>query len=113
MSVEGTTVPVSGASQGIGAATARVLARRGARVLLVARTEALLDVVATTIRDSGGDAFSFPVDVADPAAVSDSDHQPRAGGRGPGPRDRARRADGVRPVRLPGSRRPIAAPRIS
>jgi len=60
---------VTGASSGIGKATAKRLAADGAEVALLARTESALEGVATAIRDSGGTAAVFPVDLSDRAAV--------------------------------------------
>jgi uncharacterized protein len=60
---------VSGASFGIGAATARALAARGARILLLARTEASLRAVAAEIVETGGVADLYPVDLTDADAV--------------------------------------------
>ena len=56
---------VTGASAGIGAATARELARRGARVVLAARRVDELEAQAQAIRDAGGEAMAIPTDVAD------------------------------------------------
>jgi len=67
--VTGTLALVTGASSGIGAATARELAREGARVLLLARTRAALDRVAREITDAGGSAKVHTVDLADAPAV--------------------------------------------
>ena len=64
-------VLVTGASYGIGEATARRLARAGATVLLVARTADQLEVVAGEIRAAGGTAFVYPANLADPAAVEE------------------------------------------
>ncbi|WP_328520691.1 SDR family NAD(P)-dependent oxidoreductase [Kribbella sp. NBC_00359] len=64
-------VLVTGASYGIGEATARRLARAGATVLLVARTTDQLEVVADEIRADGGAAFVYPANLADPAAVEE------------------------------------------
>jgi NAD(P)-dependent dehydrogenase (short-subunit alcohol dehydrogenase family) len=62
---------VTGSSYGIGEATARRLAAAGATVLLVARTEEQLQVVADEIRAGGGSAFVYPANLADPAAVEE------------------------------------------
>jgi NAD(P)-dependent dehydrogenase (short-subunit alcohol dehydrogenase family) len=55
---------VTGASRGIGAATAEALAGAGARVVLAARSSEALEAVAQAIRDRGGDARAVPTDVA-------------------------------------------------
>jgi len=61
---------VTGASRGIGRATAAALARAGARVALVARDPVALAAVAAELRaEHGVDAFPVPCDVTDGAAV--------------------------------------------
>ncbi len=60
---------VTGASSGIGAATARELAARGAAVVLAARRAEELDAHAAEIVASGGCALPVPTDVADPEQV--------------------------------------------
>jgi NAD(P)-dependent dehydrogenase (short-subunit alcohol dehydrogenase family) len=55
---------VTGASRGIGAATAEALAAAGARVVLAARNRDKLEGVARAIRDRGGDARAVRTDVA-------------------------------------------------
>lgn len=60
---------ITGASSGIGAATAKAAARAGMRVALVARNQANLEKVAAEIRQNGGQAFVCAVDVTDPQAV--------------------------------------------
>jgi NAD(P)-dependent dehydrogenase (short-subunit alcohol dehydrogenase family) len=60
---------VVGASRGIGAATARRFAARGARVLLAARDRPALERVADEIAARGGSAATHPVDIGDAASV--------------------------------------------
>jgi short-subunit dehydrogenase len=69
MQLAGRTVLITGASQGIGAATARAMAARGAELLLLARGEAKLRDVAAAIERAGGRAHVYPVDLADLDAV--------------------------------------------
>jgi NAD(P)-dependent dehydrogenase (short-subunit alcohol dehydrogenase family) len=54
---------VTGASRGIGAATAEAIAAAGAHVVLAARDEEALDAVARRVRDAGGEATSAATDV--------------------------------------------------
>ena len=61
---------VTGASTGIGLATAEMLAARGAKVSLVARTRATLDEAVAAITNAGGIAQAFPADVADRTALA-------------------------------------------
>jgi NAD(P)-dependent dehydrogenase (short-subunit alcohol dehydrogenase family) len=60
---------VTGASRGIGAATASAVAAAGAHVVLAARDRAALDGVAGRIKQAGGQATPVPTDVSDEAAV--------------------------------------------
>ncbi len=60
---------VTGASRGIGAATAAAVAAAGAHVVLAARDRQALDGVARRINDAGGQATPVPTDVSNEAAV--------------------------------------------
>lgn len=70
MDLAGKLAVVSGSSAGIGAATARAIAGRGAEVVLLARGAEGLEAVATEIKAAGGKARCWPVDLSDSAAVS-------------------------------------------
>ena len=60
---------VTGASSGIGRATAAATARAGAHVVLAARRGGKLETIAEAIRSDGGQATAVPTDVSDAAAV--------------------------------------------
>jgi NAD(P)-dependent dehydrogenase (short-subunit alcohol dehydrogenase family) len=60
---------VTGASRGIGAATAAAMAAAGAHVVLAARDREALDRVAGRIKDAGGQATPVPADVSHEAEV--------------------------------------------
>ena len=60
---------MTGASAGVGRASAVAFARRGDRVALLARGETGLAGAAEEVQDAGGAAYQYPVDVAEPDAV--------------------------------------------
>jgi short-subunit dehydrogenase len=60
---------ITGASSGIGLVTARMAAERGAKVLLVARDEAVLRTIVAEITAAGGTADAYAADVGDADAV--------------------------------------------
>lgn len=62
-------VVVTGASGGVGRATAVEFARHGARVAVLARGRAGVDAAADEVREHGGQALPLEVDVADAQAV--------------------------------------------
>ncbi|MGP3636010.1 SDR family NAD(P)-dependent oxidoreductase [Streptomyces sp. 24-1644] len=66
---DGYSVLITGAGQGIGAATARRLAAEGAAVLVTDLDGARAEHAAAEIRSSGGRAHSLPCDVGDRSAV--------------------------------------------
>jgi NAD(P)-dependent dehydrogenase (short-subunit alcohol dehydrogenase family) len=69
------TVVVTGASAGIGRATARLFGERGANVGLIARGQAGLDAARRDVEEAGGKALAIPADVADHAQVQQAAQQ--------------------------------------
>src|SRR3712207_4475697 len=63
--LEGQLALVTGASRGIGAATAEALARAGAHVVITARTAGDLEQVEERIHGAGGSATIAPLDLTD------------------------------------------------
>jgi NAD(P)-dependent dehydrogenase (short-subunit alcohol dehydrogenase family) len=70
--LQGQCAFVTGGGSGIGAGIARRLAEQGARVALLGRTQAKLDLVATEIGKAGGEARAFAADVREYPAVEDA-----------------------------------------
>jgi NAD(P)-dependent dehydrogenase (short-subunit alcohol dehydrogenase family) len=68
--LDGQTIIVTGASQGIGRAIALAFARERANVVLAARTADRLNAVAAEIRAGGGEALALPTDVTDEMQVT-------------------------------------------
>jgi NAD(P)-dependent dehydrogenase (short-subunit alcohol dehydrogenase family) len=69
--ISGKTALVTGASFGVGEATARNLAAAGATVLAVARSADRLHDLAESISAGGGKAVAYPTDLTDEAAVGE------------------------------------------
>ena len=67
--LSGRVAVVTGASSGIGEATAERLAGLGAKVAILARRGARLDALEGRIRAQGGEALALPTDVVDRAAL--------------------------------------------
>lgn len=69
INLENAVVVITGASSGIGQATAEAFARRGSRLVLAARNGEALEKVAETCRGLGAEAVSVVTDVTEAAAV--------------------------------------------
>ena len=69
MSVEGRTAIVTGAATGIGRATARLLAERGARVVAAGLQPDELAGTVQAIAEAGGEAIAVDADLSDPDAI--------------------------------------------
>ncbi|QSW98629.1 SDR family oxidoreductase [Haloterrigena alkaliphila] len=67
--IDSEVVVVTGASAGVGRATARAFAERGAKIGLLARGEDGLEGAREDVEAAGGEAIAVPTDVADPDAV--------------------------------------------
>jgi NAD(P)-dependent dehydrogenase (short-subunit alcohol dehydrogenase family) len=66
LGLRGAAIIVTGASSGIGAATATALATAGASVVLVGRREEALKAQADVVAGAGAEALAVPADMADP-----------------------------------------------
>jgi len=67
--IEGKIVVITGASSGLGEATARLLSSQGASVVLGARRADRLQSLAEALTDAGGKAIALPTDVTQPDQV--------------------------------------------
>jgi 3-oxoacyl-[acyl-carrier protein] reductase len=67
--LQGRVALITGASQGIGKACAELLAQRGAKVALAARSEDKLQAVANAIGLAGGEAAAFAMDVSNADSI--------------------------------------------
>jgi len=70
MRIDGTVAVVTGAERGLGAALARVLARRGARVVASGLAREPLEQLCATIEGDGGRALALPCDVRDQTQIT-------------------------------------------
>jgi len=61
--IEGKVVVITGGSSGLGEATARYLAEKGAKVVLGARRVEKLEKIASEIKENGGEAVALKTDV--------------------------------------------------
>src|SRR5205085_3030731 len=69
LKLSGKLALVTGASRGIGAATAEAVAAAGAHVILVARTSSALEEVEERIHNAGGSATIAPLDLTEGEAI--------------------------------------------
>ena len=69
MDLAGSFAVVTGATEGIGRATALALGRAGSRVAICARTEANVHATVRDLKSEGIDCIGMPCDVSDPARV--------------------------------------------
>lgn len=69
--LDGKIAIVTGASQGLGWETAKLLAASGAGVVLAARSIDKLEALAAEIRQAGGQAWPLALDLSDPKSVPD------------------------------------------
>ena len=71
MELEGRVAVITGGGSGIGAATARLFAREGARVAIVGRTAEKLEQTAAAIERDGGKVLALPADISSAEDMQD------------------------------------------
>jgi len=71
MELKDKVVVVTGGGRGVGRSIALALAREGARLALVARTESELNAVREEVEALGGEAIAIPTDISDPKQIED------------------------------------------
>ena len=71
MELKDKVVVVTGGGRGVGRSIALALAREGARLALVARTESELNAVREEVEALGGEAIAVPTDISDPKQIED------------------------------------------
>jgi 3-oxoacyl-[acyl-carrier protein] reductase len=69
MEIEGKVAVITGASKGIGRATALALAKAGANTALIARNEELLNATASEVEVLGRECYYYPADLCDDNAI--------------------------------------------
>ena len=79
MNVEGKVVVITGASSGLGEATAKILSAQGATVVLGARRQDRIQALAKELTGSGGKALAVATDVADREQVTEFGGRSRRG----------------------------------
>jgi NAD(P)-dependent dehydrogenase (short-subunit alcohol dehydrogenase family) len=70
MDINGKVVLITGASEGIGAATAHAFADAGAKLVLAARSVGKLEALAVVLKNQGHTALAIPTDLRDQPAVA-------------------------------------------
>lgn len=68
--MEDQVILIVGGSGGIGSASAQLLSKTGAKIVLAARNTQAAEQTAAEINGSGGNAYVIPVDVTDLASVT-------------------------------------------
>ena len=69
MGISGKKIVITGASSGIGKNLALLLASFGAKLILIARRENVLNEVAEAVREKGGEASIYPADLSDAGTI--------------------------------------------